>query len=124
MYKVTRWEIELDFTYSLDSLPPSLRRRAWEEDELFRKVFTFTEEEEAKALYLEAMAAIDTWDRGEPGPEMLEFPRRHDVTMWDLEGSPIGGFHNGEAVVGYTLALQDVVRAIGIVEMAEVWDSE
>ena len=87
------------------------------------QTFIFEEESEARVFCAEARAVAEAgWeDELDPSPAVLDFPRKHSVTLYDLEGTPDGGFLDGEAVGGYKLALLGVVQATEFKDLTDVW---
>ncbi|MHC4780879.1 MAG: hypothetical protein ACYTFG_20095 [Planctomycetota bacterium] len=130
------WEIELEFATTHEDADGY-----WDYvEDTVTKSWVFHTEEEARAFFREAHEAVQAYQRGEvwsgPGPwvpvpedaeedqppkEALDFVEKHDVTVFDLDGVPCGGFFQGVLVEGYALALSGVLRVVEFRDVGDEW---
>jgi len=116
------WVVELEFAYTDDDMG------YWEDyEDVVHREFLFSSEEEAREFFLAAYKIVEAgWEdnEGTPSQAMLEFPREHNVTVFDIEGYPIGGFMKGEPVPGYKLSLIGTNRIDKVESLTDAWLDE
>lgn len=96
----------------------------WETcEDTHEQAFQFKDEGEARVFFSEAVVAADCdWvDDETPSPEALEFPRKHSITLYNLDGVPDGGFIEGAPVGLYKLALLSVLQVVEFRDLTHAW---
>jgi hypothetical protein len=132
------WSIELDFATCHEDADGY-----WDGvEDTVTKTFIFHTEKDAREFHREALRIIavswerkeladdDPWDpdgllrEEQPPDENLEFCRKHNVTVFDLDGVPCGGYFKGERVPGYDVALQGILQVVKYEDLTREWGAE
>jgi hypothetical protein len=113
------WKVEVDFSVQYGE------GEEWEDEDGLSFSRSFRDEADARAFWLEARAVSKDWLDDEegirPGPSAIEFVRTHNFTVFDVEGTPCGGFLDGKPVPGMAIAPSMVLSAVYVRDVLEEW---
>jgi len=131
------WEIELDFATTHEDADGY-----WDFiEDTVTKNFVFHDLADAKAFFREAHEAVQSYQEGEvwdgdeweppegveeeqPPEPALDFVRKHNVTVFDIDGIPCGGYFEGVPVSGYQVALTGILRVVEYTDLTMEWGAE
>lgn len=113
------WVVELEFVAREEG-------EDWDYAEPVSKEFKFTDIVEAIDLHSAALKVVRANEihSDEPSPEALRFVADHNVVVFDINGTPCGGFLDGQHVGHYELALLCVVRVFEVEDLTGDWQEE
>lgn len=116
------WTVRLEFAYQW-------KDENWEIfDDLVEVSKSFSDEEEAKIYWREAAEAVGDWlddEKGvRPGPKAVAFVQKYNITIFDPDGVPYGGYINGDPVGDYQIAPYYVLQAVKTESVLERWAKE